>query len=372
MTLPNPFQDELATFNVEAHSSLVLQLLQFMHTGCVFNVKTEPHTEGMSLELCSLLRNFGIDYCLVLKQSQRVEALTAPDLAQFIEVGKLEEEGSGIKGIGKEGGEGRDCDDDFAFSAAAAAVEVEYNNIDVKDEHVGESVDSDLVPSDDDNDSDYEAPASAKRRKYSSPRYSTKRTRKPNSRPIQKGKSLEDNGWKEWKAKVEAGEIVEDTKVEEEEDDEGDEEWVDGKEEGSKKRGRKPKTQDILTYFDGKHHYDTDGVKYHIDKHGYKVKYTYVKKKKEEMKPRGRPKIMDANERKIITLDETLYHFPQRGETDLTKRFQCDLCVRKFELEEDFNQHVRRHQACSLIEYFSVSNCATFTKPACWFRNLFI
>ena len=123
MTLPNPFQDELATFNVEAHSSLVLQLLQFMHTGCVFNVKTEPHTEGMSLELCSLLRNFGIDYCLVLKQSQRVEALTAPDLAQFTEVGKLEEEGSGIKGIGKEGGEGRDCDDDFAFSVAAAAVE---------------------------------------------------------------------------------------------------------------------------------------------------------------------------------------------------------------------------------------------------------
>ena len=37
------------------------------------------------------------------------------------------------------------------------------------------------------------------------------------------------------------------------------------------------------------------------------------------------------------------YHFPQPGEKDLTKPFQCDKCVRKFEIEDDLLQHLRRH-----------------------------
>ena len=75
------------------------------------------------------------------------------------------------------------------------------------------------------------------------------------------------------------------------------------------------------------------------------------------MKKRGRPRIDNINDRKIISLEETLYHFPQRGEMDLTKRFQCDRCVRKFELEEDHKQHVRRHEAPSPEEAFFCFFC---------------
>ena len=138
--------------------------------------------------------------------------------------------------------------------------------------------------------------------------------------------------------------------------------WGDGgdlSEEGELKsekklRGRKP----IETYFDGKYHWDKDGNKYHIDARGYRVKYKYKIKGPGERKPRGRPRIQNMDDRKIITLEETLYHFPQKGETDLTKRFQCDRCVRKFELEEDYKQHVHRHEVASPDKAFTCFYCS--------------
>ena len=116
-----------------------------------------------------------------------------------------------------------------------------------------------------------------------------------------------------------------------------------------------------------------DGNKYHIDARGYRVKYKYKVKGPGERKPRGRPRIQNIDDRKIITLEETLYHFPQKGETDLTKRFQCDRCVRKFELEEDYKQHVHRHEVTSPDKAFACFFCSekkTFSKEEDYMAHL--
>jgi len=47
-----------------------------------------------------------------------------------------------------------------------------------------------------------------------------------------------------------------------------------------------------------------------------------------------------------VTLKNTrgdLYYFPQKGEVDRTRPYQCTMCVRKFEGEIDFKVHVKRH-----------------------------
>ena len=137
---------------------------------------------------------------------------------------------------------------------------------------------------------------------------------------------------------------------------------------GKKKlRGRKPWLE---TYFDGTHHWDKDGNKYRIDKRGYRVRST---RRVPTGRPRGRPKIQNVDDRKVFTTEEALYHFPQKGETDLTKRFQCDQCVRKFELEEDYKQHVHRHEVTSPDKAFACFFCSekkTFSKEEDYMAHL--
>jgi len=57
------------------------------------------------------------------------------------------------------------------------------------------------------------------------------------------------------------------------------------------------------------------------------------------------------------SLQKYFYYFPQPGETDQTKNFQCSRCVRKFELEDDLLQHERRHDAKSEQEVYFCLKC---------------
>ena len=58
-----------------------------------------------------------------------------------------------------------------------------------------------------------------------------------------------------------------------------------------------------------------------------------------------------------LPVADTLYYFPQAGETDLTKRHQCTSCIRKFELEHDWHQHLKRHESKSEAEVFFCLKC---------------
>jgi len=81
-----------------------------------------------------------------------------------------------------------------------------------------------------------------------------------------------------------------------------------------------------------------------------------TKKKKKAGRPKGSKngkKVKDENEpplkkkkKKKGKGQDTLanfFYFPQKGEFDRTKPFQCTKCVRKFDNEIDFKVHVKRH-----------------------------
>jgi len=51
----------------------------------------------------------------------------------------------------------------------------------------------------------------------------------------------------------------------------------------------------------------------------------------------------DQDKTSLKSTYNDIYYFPQKGEVDRTRSYQCTMCVRKFEGEIDFKVHVKRH-----------------------------
>jgi len=63
------------------------------------------------------------------------------------------------------------------------------------------------------------------------------------------------------------------------------------------------------------------------------------------------------------SMQKYFFFFPQPGEKDMTKPNQCPKCVRKFELEDDLWQHLRRHDAKNESEVYFCLKCENTSFP---------